>query len=123
MGTTMGKAAKGGKIAPSSGNVGPAPDELQHSPREPVGRREEAHLVEQPVQPDLMSASPAEDSTSAERQEPVERGDGGQSREESSTRQDSSVQVREDTGTPQEGEGQQREPSRSDEPLELEARW
>ena len=81
-----------------------------------------AHLLEQPVQPDLMSASPAADSTSAERQEPVERGDGGQSRDESSTRQDSSVQVREDTGTPQEGEGQQREPSRSDEQTPAEAR-
>ncbi len=106
---------RSGQDRPDSGNVAPAQDELQQSPREPLGRREETHLIEQPVQPDLMSASPAADSTRAERQEPVERGDGGQSREESGTRQDSSVQVREDTGTPQEGEGQQRQPSRSDE--------
>jgi transcription termination factor Rho len=106
---------RSGQDRPDSGNVAPAQDVLQHAPREPLGRREETHLIEQPVQPDLMSASPAADSTRAEQQEPVERGDGGQSREESDTRQDSSVQVREDTGTPQEGEGQQRQPSRSDE--------
>ena len=106
---------RSGQDRPDSGNVAPAQDELQQSPREPLGRREETHLIEQPVQPDLMSASPAADSTRAERQAPVERGDGGQSREESGTRQDSSVQVREDTGTPQEGESQQRQPSRSDE--------
>jgi transcription termination factor Rho len=107
-------SSRSGQDRPDSGNLAPALDELQQSPREPLGRREETHLIEQPVQPDLMSASPAADSTRAERQEPVERGDGGQSREESGTRQDSSVQVREDTGTPQEGEGQPRQPSRSD---------
>ena len=126
-----GQTGQGEQAAEPSHRSGPSPrqrecrlraDELQHSPREPLGRGEAAHLLEQPLQPDLMSASPAADSTSAERQEPVERGDGGQSRDESSTRQDSSVQVREDTGTPQEGEGQQREPSRSDEQTHAEAR-
>ena len=115
----MSRATAADKIAPTAGMSPPRRMSCNTRRASLSAGARTAHLLEQPVQPDLMSASPAADSTSAERQEPVERGDGGQSRDESSTRQDSSVQVREDTGTPQEGEGQQREPSRSDEQTPL----
>jgi transcription termination factor Rho len=108
-----------------SGNVASALDELPQASREAVGQREEAHMLEQPVQPDLMSESSTRDSTSTrststvttadERQQPVEAADGGQVREEAGKAQDGADRIREDTTTPREAGDGQRGSDRSDE--------
>jgi transcription termination factor Rho len=103
-----------------SGNVPRALEELPQAPREAAGKREEAHMLEQPVQPDLMSASSTPDSTSAdsttdERRQPVEAADGGQVRQEGGKAQDGADRIREDTTTPREAGDGQRESDRSDE--------
>jgi transcription termination factor Rho len=103
-----------------SGNVANALEELPQAPREAVGQREEAHMLEQPAQPDLMSESSTTDSTSTvsttdERQQPVEAADGGQVREEGGKAQDGADRIREDTTTPREAGDGQRESDRSDE--------
>jgi transcription termination factor Rho len=103
-----------------SGNVPRALEELPQAPREAAGQREEAHMLEQPVQPDLMSASSTPDSTSAdsttdERRQPVEAADGGQVRQEGGKAQDGADRIREDTTTPREAGDGQRESDRSDE--------
>ncbi len=103
-----------------SGNVASALEELPQAPREAVGQREEAHMLEQPVQPDLMSESSTPDSTGTvsttdERQQPVAAADGGQVREGGGEAQDAADRIREDTTTPPEGGDGQREPDRSDE--------
>jgi hypothetical protein len=115
---------------PDSGNIVRALDEPQESSREAASQREEAQMPEQPVQPDLMSASPANDTTTGQRQERVAAGDGGQViREETTTSHgvsenavtsenhtDRTDQVREDTSTQQESAGDgQRESNRSEE--------
>jgi transcription termination factor Rho len=121
---------RGQQDRPLSGNVARALDQPQEASREAASQREEAQMPEQPVQPDLMSASRAADTTTGQPQEPVAAGDGGQVfREDSSTSHgvsenavtsenhtDRTDQVREDTGTQQEGAGDgQRESNRSEE--------
>jgi transcription termination factor Rho len=103
-----------------SGNVASALDELPQASREAVGQREEAHMLEQPVQADLMSESSTADSTSTvsttdERQQPVEAADGGPVREEGGKAQDGADRIREDTTTPREAGDGQRGSDRSDE--------
>jgi transcription termination factor Rho len=103
--------------------VASALEELHQEPREAGGQREEAQMPEQPVQPDLMSASSTPDSTSqdstsadsatGQQQHPVEAADGGPGRGERDTPQDAGDQVREVSATPQEGGDGQRESNRS----------
>jgi len=88
-------------------DVASALDELQQAPREARGSREEAHMIENPVQPQLVEPTRQADTSSGERQEPVESRAGG---------------VREET-PPGGGDGQ-RESTRSDQqpPTEDQAR-
>jgi len=78
-------------------DVASALDELQQAPREARGPREEAHMLENPVQPELVEPTRPADTSSGERQEPVESRAGG---------------VREET--PQVAGDGQWEPNRSD---------
>jgi transcription termination factor Rho len=102
-----------------SGGVASALEELPQAPREAAGQREEAQMLEQPVQPDLMSASSTRDSTRTdsttdERQQPVEAADRGQV-PEGGKAQDSPDRIREETATPREAGDGQRDFNRSDE--------
>jgi transcription termination factor Rho len=63
-------------------DVASALDELQRAPREASDEREEAHMLEHPVQPELVAATQPTSSTPDQRQEPVETVDDGQVREE-----------------------------------------
>jgi transcription termination factor Rho len=58
-------------------------DELQQAPREASDEREEAQMVDNPVQPELVSETQPSDSTPEQRQEPAETVDDGQVRNES----------------------------------------
>jgi transcription termination factor Rho len=63
--------------------VASALDELQRAPREASDEREEAQMLDNPVQPELVSEAQPSDSTPEQRQEPAETVDGGQVRKES----------------------------------------
>jgi transcription termination factor Rho len=62
-------------------DIASALDELQQAPREPRGQREEAQMIENPVQPALVQPTQP-DTSPGQRQAPVENGDGGQVRQE-----------------------------------------
>jgi len=91
-------------------DISSAGDELQHAPREASGQREEVQMLDHPVQPELMPATPTTDTTatdgraSAEVSEPV--------RDEPATPPERGDQVREDSGTTQETADGQRESNR-----------
>jgi transcription termination factor Rho len=70
--------------------IGSALDELQQAPRESRGRREEAPMLDNPVQPELVSETESTNSTPDQRQEPVKTVDDGRVREESGAPQDGS---------------------------------
>jgi hypothetical protein len=63
--------------------VASALDELQRAPREASDEREEAQMLDDPVQPELVSETQPSDSTPEQRQKPAETVDGGQVRKES----------------------------------------
>ena len=63
-------------------DVASALDELQQAPREARSQREEAPMLENPVQPQLVEPTQRADSSSIERQAPVQNRDGSQVREE-----------------------------------------
>jgi transcription termination factor Rho len=65
-------------------------DELQRAPREASDEREEAHMLDNPVQPELVAATQPTHSTPDQRQEPVETADGGQARGNNGAPQDGS---------------------------------
>jgi transcription termination factor Rho len=79
-------------------DVASALDELQQAPREARSQREEAPMLENPVQPQLVEPTQRADSSSGERQAPVQNRDGSQVREE----------------TPADGGDGQRQSNRSD---------
>jgi transcription termination factor Rho len=81
-------------------DVANALDELQRAPREASDEREEAHMLEHPVQPALVDATQPADSTPDRRQEPVETVDDGQ--------------VRKQSGGPQNGSDSQQVSDRAD---------
>jgi transcription termination factor Rho len=63
-------------------DVASALDELQQAPREARSQREEAPMLENPVQPQLVESTQPANSSSGERQAPVQNRDGNQVREE-----------------------------------------
>jgi transcription termination factor Rho len=71
-------------------DVASALDELQRAPREASDEREEAEMLEHPIQPELVSTDQPSNQTPDQRQEPVVTGDDGQVRAESATPQDGS---------------------------------
>ena len=71
-------------------DVANALDELQRTPREASDEREEAHMLDNPVQPELVAATQPTHSTPDQRQEPVETADGGQARGNNGAPQDGS---------------------------------
>jgi transcription termination factor Rho len=71
-------------------DVAGAMDELQRAPREASDEREEAHMPEHPVQPELVAATQPTSSTPDQRQDRVETVDDGRVREEGSAPQDGS---------------------------------
>jgi len=81
-------------------NVASALDELQRAPREASDEREEAHMLEHAVQPELVAATQPTDSTPDQRHEPVETVDDGQ--------------VRKESGAPQNGSDSQQASDRAD---------
>ena len=70
--------------------IGSAPDESQQAPREASGQREEAPMLDNPVQPELVSETESTNSAPDQRQEPVQTVDDGRVREESGAPQDGS---------------------------------
>ncbi len=78
-------------------DIASAPDE---SPREASSPREEAHMLDNPVQPALVSETQPSDSRPGQRQEPVQTVDDGQ--------------VREESGGPQHGSDRQQVADRAD---------
>ena len=70
------------------------------APREASGQREEAHMLDNPVQPELVSETQPTNSTPDQRQQPVQTVDDGQ--------------VREASGAPQDGSDSQRIADRAD---------
>ena len=87
-------------------------EKLQQAPREAVGQREEAHMVDHPAQPELVTAATRTDSAPADRQAPPSGNDRDQSREQSGPSHDGS-QVREDPGASQDRSDQAREDART----------
>jgi transcription termination factor Rho len=65
-------------------------DELQRAPREASDEREEAHMLDNPVQPELVAATQPAQSAPDQRHEPVETVDDGQARGGNSAPQDGS---------------------------------
>jgi transcription termination factor Rho len=87
-------------------DVASALDELQRAPREASDEREEAQMLEHPVQPELVAATEPTNSTPDERHEPVATVDADQVREEGAAPQDGSsqqVSARADAQEPAEG--------------------
>jgi transcription termination factor Rho len=82
---------------PDNRDIASAPDE---APREASSQREEAHMLDNPVQPELVSETQPTSSTPDQRQEPVQAIDDGQ--------------VREDTDAQQDGSGSQQVADRAD---------
>jgi transcription termination factor Rho len=64
-------------------DVASALDEVQRAPREASDERQEAQMLDNPVQPELVSESQPSDSTPDQRQEPTQAAADGQLREES----------------------------------------
>jgi transcription termination factor Rho len=62
-------------------------DELQQPPRDASDEREEAQMLENPVQPELVSETQPSDSPPEQRQEPADAVDDGQVREQSAAPQ------------------------------------
>ena len=81
-------------------DVASALDDLQRAPREASDEREEAHMLEHAVQPELVAATQPTDSTPDQRHEPVETVDDGQ--------------VRKESGAPQNGSDSQQASDRAD---------
>jgi transcription termination factor Rho len=63
-------------------DIASALDELQQAPREAHGQREEAQMLKNPVQPELVEPTRPTVTSPDERQAPVENRDGGQVRQE-----------------------------------------
>jgi transcription termination factor Rho len=85
-------------------NVASALDELQRAPRKASDEREEAEMLEHPVQPELVSTDQPSNQTPDQRQGPAETVDDGQARAQSATPQDGgdSQQVADRTSDAQE---------------------
>jgi len=81
-------------------DVASALDDLQRAPREASDEREEAHMLEHAVQPELVAATQPTDSTPDQRHEPVETVDDGP--------------VRKESGAPQNGSDSQQVSDRAD---------
>ena len=73
-----------------SRDVARALDELQRAPREASDEREEAQMLEHPVQPELVSTSQPSNTMPDQRQDPVETGGDSHVGAESRTPQDGS---------------------------------
>jgi transcription termination factor Rho len=73
---------------PDAPDVANALDELQRAPREASDEREEAEMLEHPVQPKLVSTDQPSNQAPDRQREPVEAVDDGQVRVESATPQD-----------------------------------
>jgi transcription termination factor Rho len=69
-------------------DVASALDELQRAPRKASDEREEAEMLEHPVQPELVSTDQPSNQTPDQRQGPAETVDDGQARAQSATPQD-----------------------------------
>jgi transcription termination factor Rho len=89
-------------------NAATALDELQRAPREASDEREEAHMLDNPVQPELVTATQPTHSTPDQRHEPVETVDGDQGRG--------------DNGAPQDGNDSQQVSERAEAPEAAESR-
>jgi transcription termination factor Rho len=89
-------------------NAATALDELQRAPREASDEREEAHMLDNPVQPELVTATQPTHSTPDQRHEPVETVDGDQGRG--------------DHGAPQDGNDSQQVSERAEAPEAAESR-
>ena len=63
-------------------DIASALDELQQAPREAHGQREEAQMLKNPVQPELVEPTQPTVTSPGERQAPVENRDGGQAGQE-----------------------------------------
>ena len=102
--------SQGGQGGPGGTDpeVASAGDELQQAPREAVGQREEAQMLDHSAQPELVTAAPSTDSVRDERQASPEGNGGDQPSEPGGTPQDGG-QVREDTGTPRDRSDQVKE--------------
>jgi transcription termination factor Rho len=98
---------------PDNRDIASAPDE---APREASGQREEAHMLDNPAQPELVSETQPSNSTPAQPQEPVQTVDDGQVREESRAAQDGSdsQQVADRTDTQETSEGRAEDGERTD---------
>jgi transcription termination factor Rho len=91
-------------------DISSAGDELQQAPREASGQREEVQMLDHPVQPELMTATPITDTTATDGRAPAEVSE--PVREEPATPQHRGDQAREDTGRAQETADGQRESNR-----------
>ena len=91
-------------------DISSAGDELQQAPREASGQREEVQMLDHPVQPELMTATPITDTTATDGRAPAEVTE--PVREEPATPQHRGDQAREDTGRAQETADGQRESNR-----------
>jgi transcription termination factor Rho len=89
---------------PDNRDIASAPDK---APREASSQREEAHMLDNPVQPELVSETQPTSSTPDQRQEPVQAIDDGQVREDTDAQQDGSVsqQVADRADTQETSEG------------------
>jgi transcription termination factor Rho len=94
-------------------DVASALDELQQAPREARSQREEAPMLENPVQPQLVESTQPANSSSGERQAPVQNRDGNQVREEtpagSGDGQRQSNRSDQQSRTEEQGQGRQSE--------------
>jgi transcription termination factor Rho len=94
-------------------DVASALDELQQAPREARSQREEAPMLENPVQPQLVEPTQPANSSSGERQAPVQHRDGDQVREEtpagSGDGQRQSNRSDQQSRTEEQGQGRQSE--------------
>jgi transcription termination factor Rho len=94
-------------------DVASALDELQQAPREARSQREEAPMLENPVQPQLVESTQPANSSSGERQAPVQHRDGDQVREEtpagSGDGQRQSNRSDQQSRTEEQGQGRQSE--------------
>jgi transcription termination factor Rho len=88
---------------------------LDEAPREASGQREEAPMLDNPIQPELVSETQPSNSTPAQSQEPIRTVDDGQVREESRAPRDGSdsQQVADPADTP-ESEGRVEDGERTD---------
>ena len=89
-------------------DISSAGDGLQQAPREASGQREEVQMLDHPIQPELMTATPITDTTATDGRAPAEVSE--PVREEPATPRDRGA--REDTGRAQETADGQRESNR-----------